>query len=180
MATSTALPAALVARTRPLRSSTFWIRAVLQQHHVFFRIVVIDAVLELVGDDPHIVKARVLDGDAKRRIGKIGDLDLIVGERRDHRRRPDIVHRIDRVGLAEMPGKVFFHEPDRGPVPRRHPCLADLKRRGDRAGQRCRAEAGAGDFQSVSRPPAGAGPPWRGALRFQSLISDASPLPRPC
>ena len=57
------------------------------QHEVLVRVVAGHAVLEFVGDDAQVVEAGVLDRDRERRVGEVGDLQLAVGDRRDHRRR---------------------------------------------------------------------------------------------
>ena len=46
------------------------------------RVVARHAVAELVGDHPDVVEAGVLDGDAERGIGEVGDLELAVGHAR--------------------------------------------------------------------------------------------------
>ncbi len=88
-----------------------------------------DAVLEFVGDDANVVEPGILDCERERRIGEVGDFELVIGDRRDHLRRALIAHRFDRVGLAHVPGEVLLLQHDRGPVRhRRHPRHADLDR----------------------------------------------------
>jgi hypothetical protein len=100
------------------------------EHHIFLGIVAFDAVLEFVANDAQVVQPGVADGDAERRIGEVGDVDFISGERGNHRRRADEVHRLHHVGLAEMLGEVLLLQPDRRPIARRHPAFADFQRVG--------------------------------------------------
>jgi hypothetical protein len=66
------------------------------------------AVLELVGDHHDVVEAGVIDGDGKRRVGEVGDFQLVIGNRRDHRRDAAETDRFDHVGFAPMLGEVLL------------------------------------------------------------------------
>src|SRR5262249_4123891 len=58
-----------------------------------------DAVLKVVGDDADVVHAGVHDRDRQSREREIADLELVVGDRRDHRRGSSVTHRLEYIGL---------------------------------------------------------------------------------
>ena len=78
------------------------------EHEIFLGVVAGHAVAELVGDHADIVEAGVLNGDAERGIGEVGDLELAVGHRGDHRRRALVAHRLEHIRLAEVLGRGPF------------------------------------------------------------------------
>jgi len=92
-------------------------------------IIIVLPVAEAVGNDAHVIHAGVLDGDRQGGIGERADLQFIVGDRGDHRRRAAIAHGVEDVCLAVVPGEIFLFQPDRGPVGnRRSPGDAHLQR----------------------------------------------------
>ena len=99
------------------------------EHEKLVGVVALDPILELVGDHPQVVHARVLHRNRERGKGEVGDLELVVGERGDHLRRALEVHRLEGVGLALVPRQPRLFEDERGPVRYRHHVRdADLQR----------------------------------------------------
>jgi hypothetical protein len=97
-------------------------------HVELVRVVAMVAVAEIVGDDADIVHAGVLDCDRQRGIREVADLEFVVGDRRDHRRRAAIAHRLEHVGRAEVAREVFLVQQHGRPVgKRRHPGDAQLQ-----------------------------------------------------
>ena len=92
------------------------------------------AVAELVGDHTDVLQAGILDGDAERGIGEVGDLELVVRHRSDHRRRAAgraraRAHRTSR-GAGRGPFSRAISTPSWRPGPPR--------RRGSSRDRRCR------------------------------------------
>src|SRR5262249_27537714 len=145
MAMSTALPAALVATILPLRSSTFWIGLSLSTKNWLLWW---PSVPSLIADDAQILQPRILDRERERRKGEVAELDLVVRQRRDDRRRALEAHRLENVTLAVVLHQLGLLRKERRPVGRRHdPTGTDLDRLG--AVRRCaRKEHGQGQ-----RPP---------------------------
>ena len=84
------------------------------EDHVFLRIIAVDAVLQLVGDDPQVVQSGILDSDRKRGERQVGDFEFAVGQRRDHLRRAHVAHGLEHIGL--VPGEILLFQQERGPV----------------------------------------------------------------
>ena len=110
MAMSTALPAALVATTLPLRSSTFLIGPSLSTM-IFVAVVASTPSWNSSAMMRRSSRPAFWIAIGERRIGEVADFELVVGERRDHRRRAGEAHRLEHVGLAEMLGQVLLLEP---------------------------------------------------------------------
>jgi two-component system KDP operon response regulator KdpE len=90
------------------------------QDEVLVGIIAGDAILEIVADDPQVGKSSVLHGERERGIGKIADIELIAGERGDHRRRALETRHIQAIGLVQMRHKIGFRRQQRGPIGHRH------------------------------------------------------------
>jgi hypothetical protein len=55
--------------------------------HELVAVVASIAILEIVGDQPEVVHAGVVNCDRQGRIAEIGDIELAGSQGRDHRRR---------------------------------------------------------------------------------------------
>jgi len=124
-------------------------RAILQ-HHELIAVVAMRAVLHAVEDDAQILHVGVLDGDADRRIGQIGEIEIARPERLQLLRRAGEMDRLQDVALAVMDGDALLGEHDRLERGRHHhPADAELERfrrlGGTHGQQRQRSQAGKND-----------------------------------
>ena len=84
-------------------------RPVLQHEKAAAILMAVDAVLDLVADDPQIVEMRILDRRADGRIREAGEIELIGGEGGEPNGRRGEMRRIERVADALMGREIGLH-----------------------------------------------------------------------